>query len=102
MYTYVHMYIYTLYTHTYTHTHTPVDLEADVIAGSINHLARLLGLSRTNSVTMRPITVSKETYYSFKRGTFVSTLGMNFCPPKPGFTDMRRMMSSLSMTYCTH
>jgi hypothetical protein len=30
---------------------------------------------------------------------FSRTLGMNFWPPKPGFTDMRRMMSTLSITY---
>jgi hypothetical protein len=36
--------MYNIYIYSHTHTHTPVDLETDVIARGINHLARLLGL----------------------------------------------------------
>src|SRR5690606_42052910 len=45
------------------------------------------------------LTTTVFPYTTLFRSSFFSVDGINFCPPKPGFTDISNTMSSLSITY---
>mmetsp|Transcript_12012 Transcript_12012/g.28074 ORF Transcript_12012/g.28074 Transcript_12012/m.28074 type:complete len:222 (+) Transcript_12012:108-773(+) len=88
-----------------------VSLYASTVRGSLRMADPATIMSTPASATSRmlstltPPSISKRqsrllSSINFRASRALSsTAGMKACPPKPGLTDMRRMMSSLSMTY---